>query len=217
AARRHSGWVEFKKCTPIDQRPHADPRGAKCSVARYGKTLIRRCEKDGLVVATSLVEPKAARPAASGTAAARGTSPAGGDVESIAEPAGGIEGIEAIVAAASAAEGIPEPLLRAVIMVESGFRPDVVSPAGAQGLMQLMPLTADSLDVDDPFDPKQNVMAGARFLRQLSNRFHGDVERVVAAYYAGPTAVARHGGIPDSCAPYVRKVLALYRKYTGVP
>lgn len=215
--RRHSGFVTFRKCTPIDLRPHADPRGARCSIVRYRNTTFRRCEKDGLVIATSIATPPP--PVALPRAAAH---PSGDRVpEDVAEPVssrGGAADLDAIIARAAATHAIPEPLLRAVIMVESGFRPDVVSPAGAQGLMQLMPVTADSLGVEDPFDPEQNVMAGARFLRQLSDRFNGDIERVVASYFSGPTAVARAGGVPtDGCAAYVAKVLALYRKYTGQP
>ena len=78
---------------------------------------------------------------------------------------------------ASQEAGIPVALLRAVIEVESGANPDVVSPAGAQGLMQLMPVTASYLDVKDPFDPEENVAAGARLLRILSDRFNGDIEK----------------------------------------
>lgn len=121
-----------------------------------------------------------------------------------------------IVLRASTAQGIPVALLRAVIEVESGANPDVVSPAGAQGLMQLMPVTAGYLDVEDPFDPEQNVMAGARLLRILSDRFHGDVTKTVAAYYAGASAVRRAGGVPTRSAEnYVAKVLSRYQKYSN--
>lgn len=121
-----------------------------------------------------------------------------------------------IVMRAAAAQGIPPALLRAVIEVESGANPDVVSPAGAQGLMQLMPVTAGYLDVEDPFDPEQNVMAGARLLRMLSDRFHGDVRKTVAAYYAGANAVRRAGGIPTrSAESYVAKVMTRYQKYSN--
>lgn len=121
-----------------------------------------------------------------------------------------------IVVRASTAQGIPVALLRAVIEVESGANPDVVSPAGAQGLMQLMPVTAGYLDVEDPFDPEQNVMAGARLLRILSDRFHGDVTKTVAAYYAGASAVRRAGGVPTRSAEnYVAKVLSRYQKYSN--
>jgi len=78
--------------------------------------------------------------------------------------------------------------------------------------MQLMPVTSDYMDVSDPFDPEQNVMAGTRLLRSLADRFDGDLELTLAAYYAGPTAVRRAGGIPtEQCAAYVRKVLDTYR------
>jgi soluble lytic murein transglycosylase-like protein len=88
-------------------------------------------------------------------------------------------------------------LLRAVIIKESGFRPCAVSAKGAQGLMQLMPATADQFGVSDVFDPKQNVDAGAKYLKQLLEKYTGDVPLALAAYNAGPNAVDAAGGIPD--------------------
>ena len=101
-------------------------------------------------------------------------------------------------------------LVRAVIAVESGFRPDAVSPKGAQGLMQLMPATARSLGVKDSLDPADNIDGGTRHLRALIERYQGDVKRALAAYNAGEGAVARHGGMPPypETVAYVRKVLA---------
>ena len=104
----------------------------------------------------------------------------------------------------------------AVIAVESGWNPRAVSRAGALGLMQLMPATARDMYVADIFDPAQNIEGGARYLRLLQDRFGGDLEKVLAAYNAGPERVLRHGGavppIPETQA-YVRKVLALYDTY----
>ena len=77
---------------------------------------------------------------------------------------------------------LPEPFLRAVMRVESDFNPTVVSRAGAMGLMQLMPKTARSMGVSDPFDARQNILGGARYLRILANRFKGDLVLTVAAY-----------------------------------
>jgi soluble lytic murein transglycosylase-like protein len=88
-------------------------------------------------------------------------------------------------------------LLRAVILKESGFRPCAVSPKGAQGLMQLMPATIDEFHLSDAFDPKQNIEAGAKYLKQLLERYNGDAALALAAYNAGPTAVDNAGGIPD--------------------
>jgi soluble lytic murein transglycosylase-like protein len=105
-------------------------------------------------------------------------------------------------------------LVRAIIDVESGFRPRAVSPKGAMGLMQLMPTTAAELGVTDPFDPEQNVDGGVRYLRALLTRYGGDQRLALAAYNAGSAAVERHGGIPpySETRSYVKKVLARYRK-----
>jgi soluble lytic murein transglycosylase-like protein len=116
--------------------------------------------------------------------------------------------------AASAADVDPE-LLRAVIVVESGFDVDAVSRAGAQGLMQLMPATARAYGVVDAFDPRQNLRAGARYLRDLLDRYDQDFELVLAAYNAGEQAVAKYGGqIPPfaETMDYVPKVLGLYNR-----
>jgi len=109
---------------------------------------------------------------------------------------------------AGAAHGVDPRLLEAVAQVESGMDPTAISPAGAQGLMQLMPATAAGLGVTDPFDPAQAVDGAARLLRQHLDRF-GSVELALAAYNAGPGAVDRHGGIPPYAETqnYVRRVL----------
>jgi len=117
--------------------------------------------------------------------------------------------IATLAAEAARRHSIDPELVRAVIAVESGFRPDAVSPKGAQGLMQLMPATAKSLGVKDSFDPADNVEGGTRHLRALIERYNGDVKRALAAYNAGEGAVARHGGVPPypETVAYVRKVL----------
>ena len=88
-------------------------------------------------------------------------------------------------------------LVRAVIEQESGLRPCAVSPKGAQGLMQLMPETAGELNVQDAFDPKENIAAGAKYLKQLIDRYHGDTKLALAAYNAGISAVDAAMGVPD--------------------
>jgi soluble lytic murein transglycosylase-like protein len=107
---------------------------------------------------------------------------------------------------------LPQPLVWAVIKAESNFRMDAQSPAGAQGLMQLMPGTADAMGVADSFDPDQNILGGARYLRYLANRFGGDLRLTVAAYNAGPGAVKRHGGVPPyrETRTYLERVLHFY-------
>jgi soluble lytic murein transglycosylase len=107
-------------------------------------------------------------------------------------------------------------LVKAVIAAESNFDPDAVSRRGAQGLMQLMPVTATGLGLEDPFEPDGNVRAGTRYLRSMLDRY-GDVERAVAAYNAGPAAVDRFGGVPPypETQAYVRRVLTYYRHYHG--
>jgi soluble lytic murein transglycosylase len=105
-------------------------------------------------------------------------------------------------------------LLRAVIKAESDFRPDAVSHKGAVGLMQLMPKTAASLRVADPLDPIQNIRAGARQLRRLLNRYHGDLLLALAAYNAGVHRVKGHK-VPRirETRAYVRKVLRYYHAF----
>jgi soluble lytic murein transglycosylase-like protein len=114
---------------------------------------------------------------------------------------------DAIAEAASLYKLDPN-LIRAIIRAESAFNPLAVSRAGAVGLMQLMPEVAEQLDVLDPFDPRQNIFGGARYLRQLLDRHKGDLNLAVASYNAGPGAVDRYNGIPPyrETRNYVKKV-----------
>lgn len=105
-------------------------------------------------------------------------------------------------------EGLSPDLIKAVALVESGFDPRAVSSKGAQGLMQLMPATAEHYGVSDAFDPLENLRAGARHLRSLVDEFGGDVTLALAAYNAGSGAVRRHGGVPAyrETVDYVNRV-----------
>ena len=131
--------------------------------------------------------------------------------------------------------GIPEPLIRAVIKTESDFDPNVVSSAGAKGLMQLMPDTARLMGVTDVFDPRQNIMGGARYLQLLARRFcktpaqsseaeggeralvcsYDEKIKIIAGYHAGPKAVEKYGGLPpyETTRAYVTAVMRRYDRY----
>lgn len=106
-------------------------------------------------------------------------------------------------------------LIKAVIKAESSFNSRAVSRKGAQGLMQLMPGTAQELRVRDPFNPKDNIHGGTRYLRQMLDTFNGNLILSIAAYNAGPNAVIRAKGVPriPETMQYVVKVLTLYKGY----
>lgn len=124
--------------------------------------------------------------------------------------------LEPIIANASRRYGVEIGLIKAVIKAESNFNPNAVSHAGARGLMQLMPGTARALGVSDSFDPEQNVMAGARFLRDLLDRYNGNVDSALAAYNWGPGNVdKRPDRMPRETREYLARVKQLYNSYTA--
>lgn len=160
-----------------------------------------------------LAIPFTARPpvAAGGRAPARA-----GAAAPVATP--GAHRFEPALKAVARAYRIDPRLLHAVVRQESGYRPDAVSSKGALGLMQIMPATGRELGVSDPAllveDPLLNLVTGARYLKRMQARFGNDLPRVLAAYNAGPGAVARHGGIPPyaETRAYVAAVLNHYRR-----
>ncbi|MCU0668710.1 MAG: lytic transglycosylase domain-containing protein [Myxococcota bacterium] len=121
-----------------------------------------------------------------------------------------------LIARIAARHGLPAAMVKAVVKAESNFQPHARSHKGAQGLMQLMPATAEDMGVDDPFEAEDNVQGGSRYLRAMYERF-GDWEHALAAYNAGPGAVERFGGIPPyaETRQYVERVLHYYRRYDG--
>jgi soluble lytic murein transglycosylase-like protein len=124
--------------------------------------------------------------------------------------------IEVGIAAAAKRYDLPAELIRAVVRAESGFRVRAVSPAGAQGLMQLMPGTAKEMGVADPFDIDQNIDGGAKYLRAMLDRFDGDLKLALSAYNAGPGTVAKYKGhIPYAeTRQYVDRVMRYARLST---
>ena len=122
---------------------------------------------------------------------------------------------ENVIRASADKYGVSASLIKAVIHAESGYNPNAVSRKGASGLMQLMPGTARSLNVNNSFDPKDNVEGGVKYLRFLLDTFRGDVSLALAAYNAGLSKVAKFGGIPPyaETRTYVNRVLSYMQSY----
>ncbi len=124
---------------------------------------------------------------------------------------------ERLIEELSLQHGLDPSLVKAVVEVESNFDPLAVSPKGAMGLMQLMPSTARLLGVANPFDPRENLEAGIRYLKTLLERFNYELHLALAAYNAGPEVVSTMGNIPpfEETRQYVKKVLEKYRQLKG--
>ncbi|MEW5908191.1 MAG: lytic transglycosylase domain-containing protein [Thermodesulfobacteriota bacterium] len=116
---------------------------------------------------------------------------------------------------ASEKHGLSIPIIKAIIRAESNFNPWAVSNKGARGLMQIMPDNFQSLDLKDPFNPRENILAGTKFFKSLLTRFEGNLRLALAAYNAGAEAVDRHRGIPPyrETEEYVERVLRYYQLY----
>lgn len=124
--------------------------------------------------------------------------------------------LEPLIQEASRSHNLPSSLVKAVIRVESNFNPGATSPKGAQGLMQLMPGTADQLKVDDPYDPRQNIWGGVSYLRMLLEKFNNRLPLALAAYNAGPQRVSKRlevPAIPETQA-FVNDVCSHFLEYS---
>jgi soluble lytic murein transglycosylase-like protein len=127
-----------------------------------------------------------------------------------------IKKYEGIIEQASSRFGVASPLIKAIIKTESDFDHRAVSHKGAKGLMQLMPETADAMEVKDPYDPEENIFGGTRYLSRLLARF-GGIKKALAAYNAGPDLVEKYHGIPPipETQDFVDKVMNYYRQYSA--
>jgi len=205
------------QASPIDQTPQQPPQPPAPSTARdkmavsiekqreaakrQTKTLGLHGEDEPTVFFTTpWPRPQPLTPAA--------PAPAAQPASFACEPLAATQ-LDAIVHDAALREQVAPDLLRAVIRQESAGYPCAVSRQGAQGLMQLMPATARQFSVRNAMDPRQNVDAGARLLRQLLDRYPGDLASALAAYNAGPTTVDQHGGVPPYAETqnYVQQIL----------
>jgi soluble lytic murein transglycosylase-like protein len=132
-------------------------------------------------------------------------------------PAEYIKEYSGIINQASKRFGIDAHFIRAIIKAESGFDHKATSSKGAQGLMQLMPGTADDMAVEDPFDPEENIFGGARYFSLLLKRFENDKILALAAYNAGPEAVESYKGVPPfpETKAFVKRVMDYYETYNS--
>ncbi|HET7697564.1 MAG TPA: lytic transglycosylase domain-containing protein [Vicinamibacterales bacterium] len=165
-----------------------------------------------LLTAATLSMPSAARVVTSTVSDIRQKQPSVSyTIDRIVAPIDPRSAYDDIVLEAARLYRLDPHMIRAVMQAESGFNALAVSPVGALGLMQLMPPVAAELGVSDPLDPRENIMAGARYLRQLLDAHRGDERLALASYNAGPGNVAKYGRIPPfrETQNYVRKVTAL--------
>jgi soluble lytic murein transglycosylase-like protein len=191
--------ADIFECVAKDGSVHftnSKPSGMRCTVAVRGAPAAKPAPTGGSASRPAVA--RASRPASAAMAPAPG-----GDRR---------RAYDRLLQEAARLYQLPVAFVRAVVKVESDFNPQVVSHAGAMGLMQLMPRTAASMGVSDPFDPRQNIYGGTRYLRILANKFNGDLVLTIAAYNAGEGAVMRYKGVPPYAETrrYVHRVLQHY-------
>ena len=131
------------------------------------------------------------------------------------EPSTATKEYDPIIQEASLRYGLSFPLIKAIIRVESNFNAKAVSRKGALGLMQVMPYNLKSLYINDPFDPKENIMGGSRYFKAMIDRFNGKLPLALAAYNAGPSMVEKYKAIPpiEETRNYVKKVMEFFYLY----
>lgn len=180
----------------------------------FGQTLARAIQTQDAAAKAQAQAPQTARHQSAGAASPKQAAAlnVGTGMTAVSDLPPADADLSAFVQQAAREYNVDPRLVSAVAQTESGGDQSAVSPAGAIGVMQLMPDTAASLGVN-PYDEKQNVGGGAKYLREMLDAFGGDVKKAVAAYNAGPAAVKAYGGVPPyrETQDYVSKVLDLYR------
>jgi len=175
-----------------DRRHHLDRRHHERSYADRRKSARRRSTLRGIVLGMFAMVLPHHGPKKPSTKESQGYVSVSEDYRAL-EPN---KAYDAAITEAATMYSLDPILIRAIIHAESQFNPFAVSQAGALGLMQLMPELASEFNVANPFDPRENILAGARYLRDLLDMHHGNVDLAVASYNAGPGAVAKYKGIP---------------------
>jgi soluble lytic murein transglycosylase-like protein len=199
---------------PVGLRHHRDRRIASRRAQPRETPDRRRCERRRqrfrslLLTTLALVAPHQLRQSESASLSAGPHVSTTIDTMILVPPK---EAYEGIIREASALYRVDADLIRSVMQAESDFDPSAVSRTGAMGLMQLMPSIAEAFGVEHPFDPRENIMAGTRLLRELLDRHGGNLVRTIASYNAGPTAVAHYRGVPPfkETRGYVKRVTHL--------
>jgi Transglycosylase SLT domain len=184
--------------------PHSTRAQIVASVGSDGQTVYVNGDSPGDRHRSTISAPSAALSVRSaGSAGGEATSGSG----AVSDPQ-----LDQIVREAAARHDLDPALVKAVISTESGWNQYAVSPKGAMGLMQLIPSTAERFGVGNPYDPAQNIEGGTAYLKELLDRYHGDLTKSLAAYNAGPGAVDASGGVPwyPETRRYVRKVTNAY-------